>query len=530
MKGVWAALNDAERGALLRLLAVSALQGVAMSGVVVVSNLILQGDSTVARVAGGLVNLVMVLGLGLLNLRIFPHYTGVVNDLLAERRVRMAERLRATDLRTHQIHPEAADAIAVEFDALNELPEMLVISGLMSASILCSTLFIGVLSTAGLIIWLAIVAAIVFHQRRTRAEMAKVGPVLAKARKRFGAALQLRLHGHAQLQHDAVGRTEDLERLLGLEGGTAAAQARLNHTRGQALAWGEDVLLVGLGVVVFRLPELAGLSSGTQYQLTTTLLSISGMTLVLVGLALQGRLLVGAAERLLEMERWLAAPQGPPPTRPPLAMGPELVLEVEKLTYAYEAGFTMGPVNLRVQGGELVIIRGGNGSGKTTLMRTLAGLYPASSGIVKLNGRRISTADLPWYQSHITAIFVDQHLFDALYGLNADPEEVATLLARFGLQEVVELRDGHFSRTALSSGQRKRLAMVVALLEHRPIIILDEWDSHQDPGLRAFYYDTLLPELQARGMIVLAVSHDQRRFHLADRLLHLEGGQVVVEE
>ncbi|HND34411.1 MAG TPA: ATP-binding cassette domain-containing protein, partial [Myxococcota bacterium] len=242
---------------------------------------------------------------------------------------------------------------------------------------------------------------------------------------------------------------------------------------------------------------------------------------------LQCRLIAGAAERLQEMEHRLAPPAGLPSSEPPLAMGPSLVLEAEGLSYAYDAGFTLGPVHLRAHGGEVVIIRGGNGSGKTTLMRTLAGLYPASGGTIRLNGRRITAAELPWYQSHISAIFVDQYLFGAPYGLDADPEEVHSLLERFGLQDVVELREGRFTRTALSSGQRKRLAMVVALLERRPIMILDEWDSHQDPGLRAFYYDTLLPELRAKGMIVLAVSHDERRFDLGDQLLHLEGGQVV---
>ena len=184
----------------------------------------------------------------------------------------------------------------------------------------------------------------------------------------------------------------------------------------------------------------------------------------------------------------------------------------------------MGPVSLTARGGELVIIRGGNGSGKTTLMRTLAGLYTTTGGGVRLCDERIGADNLAWYQSHITGIFTGHHLFDAPYGLDAKEDEVTALLERFDLSEVVRLERGRFSRTALFSGQSKRLAMVVALLERRPVLVFDEWDSHQDPGLRAFYHETLLPELLAQGRVVFAVSHDARRFSRADHLLHLDGG------
>ncbi|HNC99304.1 MAG TPA: hypothetical protein PKW90_24435, partial [Myxococcota bacterium] len=306
MRTVWATLTPADREALLRLAGFAALDGIGLSTVVLLSNLILQDDSEAARVVGGAPNVFVVLGLGLLNYRIIPRHAGVVVDRIAEWRVRMADRLRATDLRTQQVNPELVGAMAVDFGEVDELPDTVVTLGFMSASVVGSTLVVGVLSTAGLVVWLAIVAAIVLHHRRTRAELGQVGPVLAAARRQLGAALRLRLHGHAQLQHDSVARTEDLNRLLRLEQGAAGAQDRLNDARGQALAWGEDVLLLGLGVVVFRLPALAGLTSAAQYELTTTLLSMSGMTLVLVGLLLQCRLIAGAAERLQEMEHRLA--------------------------------------------------------------------------------------------------------------------------------------------------------------------------------------------------------------------------------
>jgi putative ATP-binding cassette transporter len=360
--------------------------------------------------------------------------------------------------------------------------------------------------------------------------MSRAAPALGVARRSFGRALRLRLEGFAQLHFDARARTECRDELCALEQGCAEGQGRLNQTLGGSLAWGEDVLLLGLAVVLFRLPEAAGLSAGTQYQVTTMILSMSGMTLVFLALSFQVRLIGGAYERLGEIEGQLAPGSGPAQTRPLLPPGPELSLEIQRACFAYEAGgFRVGPIDCHVRGGEQVIIRGGNGSGKTTLMRVLAGLYPASSGALILGGSRVEARDAEWYRAHVTAIFTGQHLFDAPYGLSASPDEVAALLDRFGLSDAVALKDGRFTRTTLSSGQSKRLAMVVALLEHRPILLLDEWDSHQDPGLRTFYYETLLPELKGQGKIVIAVSHDARRFHLADHLLHLEGGKMVVE-
>ena len=75
-----------------------------------------------------------------------------------------------------------------------------------------------------------------------------------------------------------------------------------------------------------------------------------------------------------------------------------------------------------------------------------------------------------------------------------------------------------------------RLAMVVALLEDRPICVFDEWTANQDPETTRWYYDTLLPELLAAGKTVIAVSHDQRFFDRASLLVRMERGEIVESE
>ena len=523
-------MSPEERRALLALAGVSALQGVAMSAVVILANLLVSGDSPAARALGALVNLGLVVGLGELNRRVIPRFSGALIDQINARRVAVADRMRATSLRVHERQPELANAVSAEFVVLDDLPWVTTTLGFMAATIGLSTLFIAQISMPGLVVWLVVVMAMVIYHRRVREQLDLAGPALAEARQTLAGALRVRLMGHAQLQHDARARDESREDLLALERSCAASQDRLNTVQGAGLAWGEDVLLFGLGLILFRLSDGAGLDATSRYQLTTMILSISGLTLVVVGLTMQSRLIVSAYERLLALEAELSPPPGPPPTRAPHAPGPQLTLTLDRVQYAYEdGGFCVGPVSLTARGGELVIIRGGNGSGKTTLMRALAGLYTPTDGGVRLCGERICADNLAWYQSHITGIFTGHHLFDAPYGLDAKEDEVAALLDRFGLSDVLRLEHGRFSRTALSSGQSKRLAMVVAILERRPVLVFDEWDSHQDPGLRAFYYETLLPELLDQGRIVFAVSHDARRFSRADHLLHLEGGQMVVE-
>lgn len=120
---------------------------------------------------------------------------------------------------------------------------------------------------------------------------------------------------------------------------------------------------------------------------------------------------------------------------------------------------------------------------------------------------------------------------DALLGLRgADLDARATrYLMELELDDKVQIRDGAFSTTALSQGQRKRLALLTAFLEDRPIYVFDEWAADQDPHYREIFYRRLLPDLKARGKTVLVISHDDRYYHLASRIIRLEYGKVGVE-
>ena len=188
--------------------------------------------------------------------------------------------------------------------------------------------------------------------------------------------------------------------------------------------------------------------------------------------------------------------------------------------------FTLGPIDLDFHPGEITFLVGGNGSGKTTLAKLLVGLYPPEEGRIILNGDVVDDSTRDRYRQLFSTVFSDFHLFDRLLETGrADLDsEGNDLLAKLHLQNKVKVQNGAFTTLALSQGQRKRLALVVAYLENRPFFIFDEWAADQDPVFKEVFYRELLPELRAMGKAVLVISHDDRYFHLADRLVRMESG------
>jgi putative pyoverdin transport system ATP-binding/permease protein len=212
-------------------------------------------------------------------------------------------------------------------------------------------------------------------------------------------------------------------------------------------------------------------------------------------------------------------------------------IKIQQATHSYhQAGedtpFTLGPIDLTIKPGELVFIVGGNGSGKSTLAKLLTGLYIPDAGEIRLDGNLIDDRNRELYRQLFSTVFADFYLFDRLIGLRlADVDAQAKMyLEQLQLTHKVSVQAGQLSTTALSQGQRKRLALLTAYLEDRPIYLFDEWAADQDPYFREIFYQQLLPELKQRGKSVLVISHDDRYFHLADRLLKLDYGKIIVSQ
>jgi putative ATP-binding cassette transporter len=193
--------------------------------------------------------------------------------------------------------------------------------------------------------------------------------------------------------------------------------------------------------------------------------------------------------------------------------------------------FMLGPIDLTLTPGELVFLVGGNGSGKSTLAKVITGLYRPAEGEIRLNGLAINDQNRDDYRQCFSAVFSDYFLFERIVGTGgADADRRARgYLERLHLDQKVSIADGVFSTTELSQGQRKRLALLCAYIEDRPFYLFDEWASDQDPVFKEVFYTRLLPELRSLGKAVLVITHDDRYFGCADRLVRLDYGRIAGE-
>ena len=212
----------------------------------------------------------------------------------------------------------------------------------------------------------------------------------------------------------------------------------------------------------------------------------------------------------------------------------DLVIDMKQVVFTYDgadpatAAFSLGPLDFRLRPCELVFVVGGNGSGKSTFLKVLTGLYPPQHGELWLGGTRVSDRTREWYREHFSVVFADCFLFDTLLGLDTPGLDATArhYLQLLQLDHQVTLRGREFSTTALSQGQRKRLALLTAYLEDRPVYVFDEWAADQDPQYKDVFYSKLLPDLRQRGKAVVVITHDDRYFHLGDRIIKLEDGKL----
>lgn len=197
-----------------------------------------------------------------------------------------------------------------------------------------------------------------------------------------------------------------------------------------------------------------------------------------------------------------------------------------------ENGFHLGAFNISFKPGEITFIVGGNGSGKSTLAKLITGLYAPTSGEIYLNGQPVTPENLEWYRQHFSAIFSDFYLFESYLGFNHNnlDQQVQGYLQQLELDHKVQVNNGVLSTLNLSQGQRKRLALLTAYLEDRPIYVFDEWACDQEPRFRQLFYTQILPDLKAKRKTIIVITHDEHYFELADHLVKLDYGKLELDQ
>ncbi len=299
----------------------------------------------------------------------------------------------------------------------------------------------------------------------------------------------------------------------------------------------EVLFIVVIGFVVFVFPSMfAAITSSMLRNYVVVFLYMMGPLTAVLNAIPQLMQLRISWSRILDVERQIAqfaSSRELAQLEARTENGREIEIQVEAVIYQYKNHtgdlFTVGPLHCEFKAGEITFITGGNGSGKSTLAKLLTGLYVPDSGFVKINGASVPPGQLGQYYS---VIFSDAYLFDQLYGVDYENklEEMRHYLSVLKLGDKVEISHGGFSTIKLSTGQRKRLALLISYLEDKPVCLFDEWAADQDPEYRKFFYEALLPEMKARGKCIIVITHDDRYFNIADKHLRMERGNLVFKE
>lgn len=292
---------------------------------------------------------------------------------------------------------------------------------------------------------------------------------------------------------------------------------------------GNTLYMVVIGVVAFMFAMLfTYIQSNTLRSFVVVYLYMGGIITMLTGQIPNLVRITVCWKRINTFVAEISSTDEKQPEIPEVETG-GVTIKLDKVKFSYRNNggevFELGPIDYEFNSGEIVFITGGNGSGKTTLAKLITGLYKPDSGEITVNGEKVDAKVLG---SYFSTVYSDFYLFDRVYGVNTDSkkDEIKKYLDILRINGKVNIKDGKFSTIRLSTGQRKRLALLIAYLEDKPVFFFDEWAADQDPEFRKFFYMSLIPELKAKGKSVIAITHDDRYFTQADKLIKMDMGHI----
>ncbi len=467
--------------------------------------------------------------------------TAEIEAIIHKVRVRLMDMIRSSELLELERVGRARIVAAVTSDTaiLTQASNMLCFTVQGAVLIFFVGLYIAYLSLTAFIMTAVIVsgAGAIFHFKNRRLSEQKAESA-AWERRLFDRLIDF-LDGFKEVRLNSARSADLFDDAVEVSKTAANIKIRTQAETFKMIVTSQISMYVLLGAVVFVAPNLTSSLGGSSIAKTTTaLLFVVGACF---GLVQSIPILLNANAAADRIDRLEAALQETLVAVEPRAIAaPKRFdkIELRDIVFRYvdkfsDTVFKIGPLNFTLRSGELVFITGGNGSGKSTFLRVLSGLYPPDSGEIALDGVPVNDATRDGYRALMSAIFYDYHLFQRLYGIpDADPAEVGRLLSQFRLADKTSLTAGEFRTLDLSGGQRRRLALIVSLLEKRPIMLLDEWTAEQDPEFRRKFYDELLPEMMRARATVVVITHDDRyldELHLPARRIRMDEGRIVDE-
>ena len=465
----------------------------------------------------------------------------VVERLLKRLRLELVNKVRQSELRVVDRvgRGELISMLTQETNHLSETFPILVDCFQQAVLLVVALLFLAYLSIPAFLVFLAaVMVGIVWYWRIDESFRITLQRASERQAQLLDAVGDI-IRGGKELRLNSRKSEAVLSAYHTLSRSAAALLAAAGRHWAAVIALGFVVTYFILGAVVFILPQFTSLGEGaTLFQLIPIVLFCLSPLSRIVG---QSSMFVQAdveLQSIFAVERQLDAGESVSPSEArALARQFDAFQSIRyagvSFSYRNDAGevvFTSGPWDLTITRGETIFLVGGNGSGKSTVLRLIVGLYPPERGRVAVDGIPVDSRSLAGVREQFSAIFGDFHLFDRLFGLEAvDPEDVNRLIDAMWLTDKVRFEQGRFTDLNLSTGQRKRLALIAALLEDRPVYAFDEWSAEQDAHFREEFYTRILPSLKARGKTVVAVTHDERFWHLADRVIRFDLGRIAWE-
>jgi putative ATP-binding cassette transporter len=461
-----------------------------------------------------------------------------IEAIIHKVRVRLMDQVRRSELLPLDAigRSEVVSAVTKSFGFLTQATNFLAFAGQGVVLVFFVAIYIAYLSLLAFALSVAIlcVAGVIFHIKSR--QVAAGTREAAEWDNRLYDRLMDLLDGFKEVRLNRS-RSEDLfDDVVEVSRTATNIKIRTQSESYKQLVFSQSTMYLLLAAVVFVVPVFTDTKGSNILQVTLALMFVVGVCMGIVQTIPILQAANIAADNIERLELRLRAIATAPHTAAIVPRQRFEKIEMRNVVFSYvdtrsEAVFRVGPIDFTLRSGDLVFITGGNGSGKSTFLKLLAGLYEPDSGEITLDGARIDGSNRDLYRSLIAAIFVDYHLFQRLYGIvGPDPAEVDRLLTQFRLRDKTHLVDSAFSTLDLSGGQRKRLALIVSLLEKRPLLLLDEWTADQDPDFRRKFYDELLPELQQAGATVVVITHDERyldELELPARRLRMDEGRFV---
>lgn len=433
----------------------------------------------------------------------------------------------------HRVTAALTDDVATVTFGLTALP-----AAALAVTMICgSFIYLGWLSLATLATALLFVAAGVMGFRLAYRAGDRFFVLARLDRDEMFDGFRSLIGGLKELKLNRLRKQEFLKIAL-QERGESFRRHNLNATSIHSV-FGAGALLLFytlIGLLLFWLPNLLHLNrevvTGYIFFLLFLISPIDALTNLLPTIGRAAFALTQLDELGLTLSQ--SAVESDRDDRPAFEAGP---LELREVMHRYEPTdgdepFVTGPISLTIRPGEALFLLGGNGSGKTTLAKVITGLYLPCSGHIRVDGVPVTTTMLDAYRNQFSAVFSDFHLFRTFYGIEASTVEksASAYIDELRLSHKVRVTGRTLSTTDLSQGQRKRLALLAALLEDRPVYVLDEWAADQDVSYKQFFYEEMIPALKRRGKTVIVITHDERYVDSADHLIRLENGQIAFEQ